>query len=254
MTEHKESIYTMGFLNMLWGTIFFLTYALFIRGEFILSPESFPTLGVRIILEIAQLHVTMLAISVADRSTYGFLRIWTIPLLLVVDMALGYTIGTTQLFGISLIVLSFIFLFINHGIKKKGMWLVLFTAINAVATISLFKYNISNFNSVDTEQSIVFLVLMLYFFIMACYVAKENPILFLKKPVFFVQSFVMGISTVIMSFAYLFAPASIITTVKRSSTIIWAIVSGNFYFHEKKLTIKIGAFLLIVVGLIFLVL
>lgn len=252
VTERKESIFTMGFLNMIWGTIFFLFYAIFIRGEFILSPDSFPTLGLRAILEIIQAHVTMLAITRADRSTFGFLRIWTIPLILAVDVTLGYEIGTSQMLGISLIVLSFIILFINHGINKKGAWLVVFTAVNAVITISLFKYNITHFNSVEAEQSIIFLVLMLYFYLMARHIAKEKPIFFLKKPVFLIQSLTKGIAGVFMSFAYLFAPASIIATAKRSTTILWSILSGNFYFHEKKFVVKLISFIFIVVGLVLL--
>lgn len=251
VSEHKESIYTMGFLTLLWGALFFFIIAFF-RGEFLFSLASLPTFIPRVILEIAQVHVAMLAITTADRSTFGFLRIWTIPLILAVDFLLGYEIGLNQIIGISIIVISFIFLFFNHGIRKKGAWLVMFTAINAVATISLFKYNITHFNSVEAEQGIIRLILIAYFLILAFFVAKENPLKFLKKPIFFIQSFSAGLGSVILSFAYLFAPASIIVTAKRSFSILWTIPSGKIYFHEKKLLIKIISFILIVIGLIFL--
>jgi len=251
--KHEESIYTMGFLNLFWVSVFFLVIAVFIRGEFILALASLPTLGIRMVLEVAQAHVTMKAIARADRSTFGFLRIWTLPLLLGVDVFLGYTIGIYQMLGISAIVLAFIFLFINHGLRKEGAGLVMFTAVNAVATISLFKYNITHFNSVETEQLIVSLIVLLYCYLMARHVAHEKPLYFFKKPAFFLQSFAMGIASVMLSFAMLFAPASVITTVKRSSTVLWSILSGNFYFHEKKFTIKLIAFVLIVAGLVLLV-
>ena len=248
----KESIYTMGFLNLAWGTLFFLCIAIFIRKEFLFASASLPTFIARAILEIIQAQMTMLAITKADRSAFGFIRIGTIPLLLIIDVALGYTIGLTQVFGISLIVIALIFLLINHGIRKNGLVFVVFTTINAAITLSLFKYNITNFNSVEAEQSMMMGILLVYFFLMAFFIAKENPIQFLKKPVFFTQSFSEGIGSVLMSFAYLFAPASIITTVKRSSSILWAMGSGKIYFHEKRLILKIISFILIISGLVLL--
>jgi len=252
---HKESIYTMGFLNLFWATIFFFAYAFFIRGEFIFLLASLPTFGVRIVLELLQAHFTMKAIVVSDRSTFGFLRIWTLPLLLGVDILLGYTIGLYQMLGISAIVIAFIFLFINHGIKAKGAGLVMFTAINAVATISLFKYNITNFNSVEAEQGVMTLILLVYFFFMARFVAKERPFMdHMRKPIFFAQSLLMGVAGVLMSFAFAFAPASVITSVKRAFSILASTISGNLYFKEKKLLIKIAAFILIAGGVVLLAL
>ncbi|MDP6387873.1 MAG: hypothetical protein QGG63_01165 [Candidatus Pacebacteria bacterium] len=170
-----------------------------------------------------------------------------------VDLVLGFTIGFNQFIGIGIIILGFIVLMINHGLKKKGIWLVLFTMVNAVATISLFKYNITHFNSVETEQIIVMSVLMIYMLLMASFIKREHPVQFLKKRSFFVQSFSTGIASVLMSFAYVFAPASIILTGKRSLAVMWAMLFGSFYFKEKKLLIKIAAFILITIGLIFLV-
>ena len=253
VSQKKESLYTFGFLALLWGTVFLLISA-FIRDAFVFSSASIPTLGIRIILEIIQLHVTLLAITIADRSTFGFLRILTIPLLLGVDILLGYSIGIYGLWGIGLIVLALIVLFINHGITKKGAGLVLFAAINAVITISLYKYNITHFNSVEVEQSIVHAVLLVYVFIMAKRVAKENPVQFLRKPLFLGQSVAAGIGTVFISFAYLFGAASVITTVKRAAAILWAMLSGNVYFKEKHFLLKLFSLLLIVIGLIFLAL
>ncbi|MBI2108869.1 MAG: hypothetical protein HYT93_01625 [Parcubacteria group bacterium] len=253
VSQKKESLYTFGFLALLWGTIFLLISG-FIRDAFIFSSASIPTLGIRIILEIVQLHVTLLAITVAERSTFGFLRILTIPLLLAVDVFLGYSIGTYEIWGIGLIVLALIVLFINHGIKKSGAGLVLFIAINAVATISLYKYNITHFNSVEVEQGIVYIALLIYSFAMAKIVAKENPVTFLLKPLFLGQSIAAGIGTIFISFAYLFGAASVITTVKRAAAILWAMLSGGVYFKEKGFFVKALSLLLIIIGLIFLAL
>lgn len=245
----KESIYTMSFLNMFWGALFFFVIALFIRKTFIFSLASLPTFGVRAFLEILQAHVSVLALTIADRSTFSFIRTATIPLLLATDIFLGYSITTGNSIGIIAIALGFLILFINHGVQKQGAGLSLFTAINAVATISLYKYDITHFNSVEAEQGLITLILMFYFFFMASFAAKENPFAFFKKQIFFGQSLSSGIAGIMMSFAYSFAPASIITAVSRSFEIFWAIISGKRYFHEKSTAIKLISMFFVAIGL-----
>lgn len=256
----KESIFTMGFLNLMWGTLFMLSLAFLVPkdffaagfpGGFVFAAASLPTFIPRIFFEVLQLHVTLLAVVRAERSTFGFLRIITIPLLLVADIALGYSVGVVQMIGIGLVALSLIFLFINHGIKRNGAFLVLFSAVNAVMTISLYKYDITHFNSVEAEQSIVMLILLTYCFVQAR-LRECNPFPLLARPVFLLQSLASGGGSVLFSFAFLFGPASVIVTAKRSFVILWAMLSGNMYFHEKRLVIKVISLLLILAGLILL--
>lgn len=259
--EQKESIYTMGFLSILWAASFMFLLAFVVPkdffvagfpGGFVFSLASLPTFLPRIALEITQLHVTLFAIVRADRSTFGFLRILTIPLLLGADIFLGYSISILQLVGIALIVLSLVFLFINHGLSKRGIFFVLFSAVNGAITLSLYKYNITHFNSVEAEQGLTMLALVVYTFFMARYVCGENPIRFLVRPVFLFQSFIKGVASVGISFSFLFVPASIATTGKRSLNILWSMLSGNIYFHEKRFFVKFVSFLMIVVGLVLL--
>lgn len=66
------------------------------------DPASIPTMAVRAVLEIFQAVVSIYAVKMADRSTYGFLRTLTIPGLLMVDVALAYKIGASQFIGIFL--------------------------------------------------------------------------------------------------------------------------------------------------------
>lgn len=245
----KEGLYTMGFLNMFWALIFFILFAVFVRGEFAFDMASLPTVSIRFVLEILIAHVTIRALVFADRSTFGFLRIWTIPLLLLVDTFLGYTLSSRSLFGILLIVASFIVLFVNHGIRKRGAGYVLASAVLAVATISLYKYDITNFNSVEAEQSIMLVGILLYFLFAAYFFKHRKPWEYLKEPVYFFQSFIQGVSSLLLSFAYLYSTATIITTAKRAFAILASIVSGNAYFQEKKLSVKLLSFALIVGGL-----
>src|SRR3989344_9678468 len=234
VAERKESVYTMGFLNMFWGALIFFGIAFFIRKTFAFSLESLPTFGVRVMLELLQAHVAVLAVTMADRSTFSFIRTGTIPLLLAVDIILGYSITAGNIAGIIIIALGFLILFINHDIQKRGAWLTLFITVNSVATISLFKYDITHFNSIEAEQGLMTLILMFSFF---------------RKRIFLGQSLSSGVGGIINSFAYGFAPASIITAASRSFEIFWAIISGKKYFHEKSTATKFISMFFIVIGL-----
>jgi len=251
--KHEESPYTLAFLHLIWGVIIFSVIALVKEGAFLFSPESLPTFITRLFLEIVQVHVAVIALIKTDRSTFGFVRVGTIPLLLLADNFLGYVISPQQAIGIGIIITSLFIAFMNHGIKRKGLGYLLFATINAVFTISLFKYNISNFNSVVAEQLLIQLFLVIYFFFFAYHFAGENPILFLKKRAFFAQSAAQGVGSILDSFAYSFAPASIILAAKRSSAILWATFSGNIYFKERHLIFKLLLWPILVVGILFLV-
>lgn len=254
----RESVFSLGFLSYFWMTLFFLAFAFLVpRGffapgfpnGFIFSMASLPTFLPRVGLEILQALASVYAIVRADRSTAGFLGIITIPLLLVTDMALSYTVDISQIVGMSFIIASLILIFINHGIRREGAWIVIFTAVNAVITISLFKYDVTYFNSVEAEQAIVCLVLVIFFSIMMLIKTKKNPLRLLTHPTFFAQSFLMGVGGSVMSFAYFFGTASVITSAKRALNILFAMLSGNIYFHEKKLWVKLVSLALIIIGL-----
>jgi len=208
----------------------------------------------RLVLELIIINVALRALIVADRSTFGFLRTITLPLLLVVDLFLGYTISPMQMAGIGVIILTLFILFINHGINTRGLKLVIWSAILPVFTISLFKYNITNFNSVEAEQFLIHAFLLIYFFFAALKIDGENPFKFIFKKIFFEQSLAEGAGTVVMSFAYLFAPASVITAAKRSFTVFWSVLSGNRVFHEAHWILKISMIVLLVLGITLLVL
>ena len=251
VARRKENIYTYGFLSLFLSTLFFFVIAL-LRGKFLFSIESLPTLSLRIGLEILQAYISIKAITTADRSTFGFLRVLTIPLLLLVDLALGYSLSVSQIIGAGILTISLLLLFLNHGLRSRGIGLVLFSAINAVITISLFKYNITHFNSVEVEQGIIQIILLIFFALMAWRANRQNPLRLLGRPLFFFQSLSQAVAGVLVSFGYSFIPASVAASVERSTAVFFSLLSGNRYFHEKKFAQKLLAFLLLVLGLAFL--
>ena len=251
VSASRESYFSMGFLNLLIQAVIYFGIAFFIRKEFLFSFESLPTFSIRALLEVAQAHVSVLALVRADRSTYSFVRTITIPLLLFVDIILGYTIGFHQAVGVTIMFASVFLFLIDKNVGKTGVFLAGFTAVNAVITISLFKYNITHFNSVEAEEGIITGILMLYFLCMALVRAKENPFRLLRKPAIIFQSLSSGAASTLGGFSYAFAPASLILAVERSSSVLWAILSGNIYFHEAVLARKIIFGLFLIIGFIF---
>ncbi len=172
--KKEETIYTMGFLHMFWATIFFIVLVLFNHDAFRFSAASLPYFSIRVVLEIIQVYITLRAVVEADRSTFGFIRVITLPILLVVDLLLGYQMQTMQIVGIGLVVAAILILFMDHNFSKKGSGLVLFGAFNSAATISLYKYNITHYNSVAAEQIIMLIILIIYLLFAAYTFTKEK--------------------------------------------------------------------------------
>lgn len=249
----KESMYSFGFLGLLWGTAFFFAYALVSPTAFIFDPASLPFFLTRVAFEFIVAYCAVHAVALADRSTFGLLRIITLPLLLLVDLALGYNISIMQMLGIGVIVVSLVILFMNHGVHQRGLWYVVGMALTAVITISLYKYDITHYNSVAAEQGIMSLLIMAFYYLLARFASHENPLQLLRNPVIFTQALSGGAGQVFMSFAYLFAPASIIATANRSFNALASIVSGDLYFKEKHVLVKLTSFVLMTVGIALLI-
>ncbi|MCW1892268.1 MAG: hypothetical protein KIH65_003420 [Candidatus Uhrbacteria bacterium] len=250
--KRRESMYAMGFLSMIWGCFIFGGMIL-ARGNLGFDIASLPTFGLRAILEIFQAYVSLRAISEASRTTYSFIHAGTVPIILIIDLFLmNAPIGGWQIIGMAAILGAMMILSFNHGIDRKGLLFVILSTVNAAITISLYKYDISHFNSVEGEQFLILLILLAYFTIAARVFYKERPWQLLKKPVFLAQSATYGIGHVLDSFAYLFGVASVITVTKRAASTLWALVSGRIVFHEKNLFVKITCLCLIVTGIVLL--
>ena len=244
-----ESVYMMGFLDSIWSTLLYL-FLLWTGSEvWRFSSASLPTFTVRAVLDVLQAHITVLAISRADRSTFGFIRIGTIPLLLIVDIALGYAFTGMQLIGMGVIVFSLLLLLMRRTMRMNGIGFVLISTVNAVATLSLYKYDIAHWNSVAAEQIPVLVLLLLYFLIMARVRCGERVLTQMWQPMLLLQSLAVGIGTVTVSYGYLLLPASLATTVVRSGSLLWSILSGNLLFKERSFWLKILAAVLCIGGL-----
>lgn len=250
--KQKESIYAMGFLSLISGWVFF-GIALLYRHSLGFSLDSLPSFALRAALEIFQFYVSLKAIALASRSTYSFIHVGTIPILLAIDLLLVKApISGWQIIGIIAIVFALMILSMNHGIDKKGLAFTILSTVNGAATLTLFKYNITHFNTVEGEQFAMYTVLMIYLIISAWKLHRERPWQLLKKPIFAAQSATYGAGIVLDSFAYTFAAASIITVMKRALSVLWSVLAGHFVFKEQSLLVKLLCFAIAAFGIILL--
>jgi hypothetical protein len=233
----RENIYDLAFLNFFWGFIFLLVTIPF-GAPVHFNPASLPMLGVRIIVELLLAYVSAEAIIAADRSTLGFLRLLTIPLLLVIDIALGYRLSTVQLVA-----------FRHNQRGHRGAWAAILSAILAAVAVSLYKYDITHYNSVVVDQGIVLAAMLMVFYAMARRRGR-SPLKLLVRRVTGTQALANGLVIPLESFAVGLAPASVIITLKRSLGLGWCIVFGGLYFHEHSLRRKLSSAVLMAVSLV----
>ena len=116
----------------------------------------------------------------------------------------------------------------------------------------LLKWDISHYNSVAGEQITVYTVVLVFYYIQAK-LAGNNPLALLVKRASGLQSLSNGFGLAIESFAYAYAPASVIVAIKRSFAIFWAVIFGQRFFHERRTHHKLVAGAVLALGLILMV-
>lgn len=252
IARHAESIASRAFLVGLWGMLF-LGISLLGGVEWKFNMASLPFFFSRIAVEIVLTNITLKAITTADRSTFGFFRTLTIPIILCIDVVLGTALSLSQIWGVMAIIASLLILSYRHSLSSKGMGLCLLSAIGSSITLSLYKFNITHFNSVPAEQILSGMIVLPYFFWHALVKDKENPFKLLRSKKILSESAASGVGGILASFAYLFAPASVIVAAQRSSALCWSIVAGALHFHERHLYEKISVLGLTALGIALLV-
>lgn len=244
----------MAFMNLFFFFIFLFLSYYFITKDFRFSFESLPFFILRLVLEIILITVAVKAVAQADRSTYNFARLVTIPGVFAVDVLIGNALKPTELIGMLVIIVTLLAASLNHRVTKKGAHLAAISGLLAVITVSLYKHNITHYNSVEAEQMLMIGSLLIYFYVASIMITKEHPIRMLRQRMFFTQSLAHGFGAMLSSYAFIFAPASVTMATRRATAILWSIISGNMYFHERHIRAKIILFLFILCGLIFFVL
>lgn len=253
LSQRLTDVISLSFVNHLGFISIFALQVLFVPSSFVFSLASLPTVILRILLEILQAWLIMEALEKASRSTFGFLRVLTIPLLLFADIfILNTQITLQQYFGIAIIILTSLWIFRHNGKDRKGMWFVLGGALNAVITLSLYKYHLQHFNSVAAEQLIVASGMMVGLFLIEYFRYKKNPFTSMRKPIVLKEMFFMGAAAVMISYAFSLLAISIVTAMNRALAILWSVIFGHKFFHEDHFKEKLVGVFGFVIGIVFL--
>jgi hypothetical protein len=261
LRNRRETHFELAFINGFFGILFFLAVVFLIPsdtmigqqfGALVFSFDSLPTFLTRLLLEIVLIHLFITGLEKATRATFSFLRILTIPFLVFADIAMGYSISWLEILGIGIILATVLTMLSTRTLKTTGAWYITGGSLVAVLTVSLYQYNIHNFNSVAGEQLMMYGCLGVYLGIASVYTSRKNPFRHLRRPRVLIHSVGGGLQSVLISFAFLFAPSSIVMTAKRTSAILWAIISGNRFFHEQHTGAKLAGLSMLSVSLIML--
>lgn len=112
VAERKQSPIAMGFINMVSGTVLLLLLFLLVPADtfigrytsdfrFSFEPVPLTLFCVRVVLELCILHTVIIGLQKATRATFAFLRMLTIPFLVMADLALGFSVTTLEILGIA---------------------------------------------------------------------------------------------------------------------------------------------------------
>lgn len=242
-----EDVYSLAFLGQIW-TLLFLFGVLAAGADFRVSAASLPTLLPRICLAAILALLAAHIVVRADRSTVGFLRSLTIPLLLGVDLLLGYQLSVLQIVGVVVMFAGLAWGFRHNPRGRKGASLVVISGLLGVITASLYKWNITYHNSVVGEQLVLHGCLMALFLVVTT-LHSGSPLRLLFRPWSGGQSFANGLSSTVESFAYTYAPASVVIALKRGLALLWSVIFGRRYFHERHIRQKAFAGMVVLAGL-----
>ncbi|MBT4936419.1 EamA family transporter [Candidatus Peregrinibacteria bacterium] len=129
-----------------------------------------------------------------------------------------------------------------------GWKLTLFTACNAVFTISAFKYSIHYYqNSFEIDQFIITMGIAIFWFLNN---KKKHNTLCKKETYKLMFLFFLSgaIATYLISWSYVLLNASVATALKRAGEMIFALIFGILFFHEKKWKQKIIFIVILSIG------
>jgi hypothetical protein len=114
---NQENAYSLAFINLFWAAILFIIIGLVSSRGFVFDLRSLPILALRCSLEIFILYFSIFGIIKADRTTFNFVRTLTIPLLLIVDLLIGYQIDKPAIIGIIIIMTT---LLVSFASQKRN--------------------------------------------------------------------------------------------------------------------------------------
>jgi drug/metabolite transporter (DMT)-like permease len=198
----------------------------------ILDPKVVISTIVMAILTILFVRFNIRLTQTADRSFASQFSVLTIPVMMIADVVLWYSITPLQM-GI-MAAITLIFIIQNRGIRgnSKDIPLALGCVITWVVSMILFKYTTSHWLSMTLQ---IFLSAFCNVTILVFW--KHNELLTLirrrkDRAVASRLALFHGASSLLCSYALSFGIASIVVTIKRVTQLIRSLIFSKVVFHE----------------------
>jgi len=206
---------------------------------FELNLLSFILAVLTVLFTIGFYYFAMKTIETADRSTASIFSVLVLPMLLISDIILGYGINIYQIVWVLFITLILLISSYSWTLNLKWFKYIITTTFIAFASTMVFKYLISHFTNVYTQLFIqAFFSLIIVTWIVYKKLWKTWITSVLKKE-YFIIWIIRWANTMLTSLAYMFGPASIISSFKRIWAMFWWVIFGKLIFHETNLWKKL---------------
>ena len=179
-------------------------------------------------------------IEVADRSTSSIFSVLVLPMLLISDLVLWYEINMYQIVWVLFITFILLLSSYNGTLNLKWLKYILTTTGIAFLNTMVFKYTISHGSNVSTMLFIQSIFAMLIAIMVVYKQMWLNWIKAMMKKDYMIIWAIRGTNTMLTSLAYMFGPASIISSFKRMCAMFWWVVFWKLIFHEANLWRKMG--------------
>lgn len=167
--------------------------------------------------------------------------------LLTVDLILWYNISSWEIAWILLITFTLIIVSSNRTISLNGVGYVLLSVIFSVVNISIVKYWIENYNSLESQMLIIQVLVSIIMFFVVLFQKGLNWIAVCFNPKYFVVGVFNSLNVLFNNIALLFGPASVVTALRKVWEVIWWVVFWKVIFDEKKFLRKIWTALILII-------
>ncbi len=190
------------------------------------------------------------AIHYAEISVFYLLGCMNLPILLVSDLVLGYSITPLEIVGIGIIFISLWYGLYKRDLSFKGIRDIVLSNIILMGMMIAFKYVTHHYTTPETANFIIHAPLVLLFIPI---VLKTAGIKWLKKTFktkYRGLSWLYGMGNVCIAEAYKSITPAIVMLFKQAFMMIFSLITGRLIFHERKTVKKIWVAAGIIIGII----
>ncbi len=209
---------------------------------------SFLSIGLTILYVISLLlffKFFLLAVKIADRSTMSTFWVLLLPLLLLFDLILWYSIATIEILGVIFVTLTLLITSYKGSMSLNWISYVLLSLFFSAIMISIINYALA-YNSLEAQmimtQSLTSIALFFIVFFQS-WVKWLSQCLNVK---YYSFGLLNAWNVLLNNMALVFGPASVITTFRKVWEVLWGVVFWKIVFKETNFIRKISTAIVLV--------